>query len=174
MLPAWFSASNAMPALIAPSPITATTRRVCAAARGGDRHAERRADRRARMTDAERVVFALAARRERRQAVLELDRAQPVAPSGQHLVRIRLVADVPHQPVVRRVEDIMQRDGELDGAEAGGEVAAHLADGVDQVLAQLVGDARQLGRRQRAQVGRRVDALQAAGRTACVMRRELQ
>ena len=29
MLPAWFSASNAMPALIAPSPMMETTRRSC-------------------------------------------------------------------------------------------------------------------------------------------------
>ena len=32
MPPAWFSASKAMPAVIAPSPITATTRRVVAGA----------------------------------------------------------------------------------------------------------------------------------------------
>ncbi len=36
------------------------------------------------------------------------------------------MADVPHDAVVRRVEDIMQGDRELDGAEPGGEVAAHL------------------------------------------------
>ena len=83
-----------------------------------------------------KVSYSLSrARRERREAVLLLDGAQLVAPAGQHLVRIGLVADVPHEPVVRRVEDIVQRDRELDGAEAGGEVAAaSCATRLDQVL----------------------------------------
>src|SRR6185369_3125549 len=102
------------------------------AARSGDRHAERRADRRARMANTERVVFALAARRKRREAVLQLDRAQLVAAPGQYLVRIGLMTDVPHDAVVRRIEDVMQGDRELDGAEAGREVAAHLRDRVDE------------------------------------------
>ena len=89
------------PALIAPSPITATTRRGSPRLRGGERHAERRADRGARVADAEGVVLALAAVRERRQPVLELDGAQAVAAAGEHLVRVGLVADVPDQPVVR-------------------------------------------------------------------------
>ena len=67
------------------------------------------------------------------------------------------MADVPDEAVVRRVEYIMQRDGELDRAEPGGEVAAHLADGIDEVLPQLGRELLQLGRRQRAQVGGRVD-----------------
>ena len=71
---------------------------------------------------------------------------QPVAAAGQHLVRVGLVADVPDQPVVGRVEDVVQRDREFDRAEAGGEVAAHLADGVDQEFAQLVGERHELGR----------------------------
>ena len=78
---------------------------------------------------------------------------QPVAAARQHLVRIRLMADIPHQPVVRGVEDIVQRDRQFDRAEAGGEMTAHLADGVDQVLPQFVGDCAQL-RRRAARAGR--------------------
>jgi hypothetical protein len=40
------------------------------------------------------------------------------AAAGQDLVRIGLVADIPDQPVARRVEDMVQRDGELDHAES--------------------------------------------------------
>jgi hypothetical protein len=36
---------------------------------------------------------------------------------GQHLVRIGLVTDVPDEAVVRRVEDVVQRDREFDRAE---------------------------------------------------------
>ena len=139
--------------------MTATTRRFSPVRVGGDRHAERRADRRARVADAEGVVLALGAARERREAALVLDRLQPVATAGQHLVRIGLVADVPDQAVVRRVEDVMQGDREFDRAEAGGEMAAHLADGLDQELAQLAGQRRRAcvsGKL--AQVRRRLDA----------------
>ena len=108
----------------------------------GDRHAERGRDRRARVADAEGVVLALGAARKRGEPAVALDGVQPVAPAGQHLVRVGLVADVPHQPVVRRVVHVVQREGELDGAEARREMTAHLAHGLDQVAPQLVGDTR--------------------------------
>ena len=92
-----------------------------------DRHAERGADRGARMADAEAVVDALGARREGREAAALLDAAEPPPAAGQHLVRIGLVADVPDQAVVGRVEDVVERDRELDRAEAGGEVPAQRA-----------------------------------------------
>jgi hypothetical protein len=43
----------------------------------------------------------------------------PFAAAGNNLVRVGLVADVPNDPIVRRVVDVMQRDGQLDGAEIG-------------------------------------------------------
>ena len=125
--------------------------------RGGERHAERGADRSARVADAERVVLAFEAARERREPALELDRLQPVAAAGQHLVRVGLVADVPDQAVVRRVEDVVQRDRQFDRAEAGGEMTAHLADRLDQEFAHFVRERGQLRRRQLAQVGRGLD-----------------
>jgi hypothetical protein len=57
------------------------------------------------MRGAERVVFALAALGEAGQAAALAQRADAVAPAGQDLVRIGLVADVPDQPVARRIED---------------------------------------------------------------------
>jgi hypothetical protein len=50
----------------------------------------------------------------------------------RYLVRIALVADVPDQPVFRRVEDVVQGDGQLDGAEIGRQVAAGLRDRFDE------------------------------------------
>ena len=40
-----------------------------------------------------------------------------VAPPGQNLVRVSLMADVPDQPVVRRVEGVVHRHGQLDRAQ---------------------------------------------------------
>ena len=94
------------------------------------------------MRRAERVVLALGALGEAGQAAALAQRADAVAPAGQDLVRIGLVADVPDQPVARRVEDVVERDRQLDDAEAGAEMAAGDRDGVDGLGAQLVGELR--------------------------------
>ncbi len=104
---------------------------------GCDCHSQGRADGGAGVTDAEGVVCAFLARREWSKAAMLLDGVQLVAASGQHLVRISLMAYVPYDPVVGRVKDIVQGDGELHRAQARGEMPAHLTHGVNQVLAQL-------------------------------------
>src|SRR5438309_5521561 len=89
-----------------------------------DRRAERRRDRGRGMRGAERVVPGLDAPREARDAV---DHAQPrhrVAPAGEDLVRIGLVADVPDDTVLGRLEDVVQGNRQLDGAEIRGQVTA--------------------------------------------------
>ena len=80
-------------------------------------------------------------------------RADAVAPAGQDLVRIGLMADVPDQPVARRVEDVVQRDGQLDDAKAGAEMPAGHRDGVDGLGAQFVGDLLELVFVKPAQIG---------------------
>src|SRR4051812_11989101 len=74
----------------------------------GDRHSKRGTDRGARVSDAKGVVFAFAACWERREPVFQFDRAEAIATARQKLVRIRLVADVPHEAIVWSIEDIMQ------------------------------------------------------------------
>ena len=51
-------------------------------------------------------------------------RSKPSRRPGEHLVRVALVADVEDEAVARRVEDVVERGDQLDGAEARGEVAA--------------------------------------------------
>ena len=74
----------------------------------------------------------------RREALVLLDGVQPLAPAGQHLVRVGLVPHVPDQPVVRGIEHVMQRNREFDGAQSRGKMPASGADAVDQELAQLL------------------------------------
>jgi hypothetical protein len=121
-----------------------------AAYRRAYRHAECCADRGARVADPKGVVLALGARRERRQPVVLFDRAQQIAAAGQHLMRVGLMADIPNQPVMRGIEHVMQCDRQLDGAEPGGEVATHLAHGMDQIAAQFLRYGQQFAARQLA------------------------
>ena len=105
------------------------------------------------MADAEGVVIAFFALGEGRDAVLLLDGVDLVAPAGEDLVRVTLVADVPDQAVGRGVVQEVQGHREFDHAQAGAEMPARLADLFDQVGAQFIGDRRQFGFRELAQVG---------------------
>ena len=124
------------------------------------RHAEAGGDRGRGVGGAERVVLALAALGEPRQAARSAQRADAVAPPGDDLVRIGLVADVPDEAVVRRVEHPVQRHGELDDAEAGAQMPARDRDGVDRLLAQLVGELAKLCLGKLAEVRGGVDLIE--------------
>ena len=108
------------------------------------------------MPDAEGVKFTLGSGWKGRESVRLLDRSQPVAAAGQHLVRIGLVPDIPDQPVLWSLEHIVQCNRQLDRAQACGKVASLAADCLDQVATQLFGDLRQVATRQRTQVGGRL------------------
>ncbi len=66
------------------------------------------------------------------------------------------MADVPDEAVARRVEGVVERDGQLDRAEAGARVAADARHRLQNVLTNLVGDRLQLFGAQPAQVCGRV------------------
>ncbi len=89
------------------------------------------------MPDTKGVVGALAARRKGRKTVFLFDGNQSIAPTGEDLVWIRLVPHVPHEPIVRRVVDVVQRHSELHRAKARREVSTAGRHRVDQIFAQL-------------------------------------
>ena len=93
---------------------------------------------------AEGIEAAFAALGEAVKPVLLADRAQGAAPPGEHLVWIGLVAHIPDHAVFRRVEHIMQRDGQFDDAEATAEMTAGLRRRGNHVGAQFFGDLRQV------------------------------
>ena len=82
---------------------------------------------------------------------------------GEDLVRVGLMADVPEDLVARRVEQRVQRDGDLDRAEVRAEVAADLTDGVDDVAADLVCDLLELFVAQAVEVLGLVDVVEQFG-----------
>ncbi len=73
-------------------------------------------------------------------------------------MHIALVAGVEEDLVLRRVEDPVQGDGQLDHAEVGPEVSAGLGDGVDEERPDLFGELLQLLGGEPVQVTRSVDA----------------
>jgi hypothetical protein len=83
--------------------------------------------------------------------------------AGEDFVRVGLVAHVPHDAVFRRVEHIVQRNGQLHRAQVGAEVTARAGHALQHVLAQLGGQPRQLRARQGPQVRGLVDVRQEVG-----------
>ena len=71
-----------------------------------------------------------------------LDGVELVAPARQDLVRIRLMAHVPHDAITGRVKDVVQSDGQLHGSQASGEVTPTGAHALDQEFPQLLGEGR--------------------------------
>ena len=132
-----------------------------------DRHAEAGGNRGRRMRGAEGVVFALGALGEAGESAAHAQRADLVAPAGQDLVRVALMADVPDQAIARRIEEIVQGDRQLDDAEAGAEVPARDGDGVDGLRAQLVGHLPKIGLGKTAQVLGRLDLVEERGLAHC-------
>ena len=126
----------------------------------GDGEAQRRADRGGAVRRAERVIVAFGALGEAAEAAALAQGADAVAPPGQDLVRIALMADVPDQLVVGRIEHIMDRRGQLHHAQARSQMAAGDADRRDGFGAQFVRQLAQLLGLQLAQVGRPGDLVE--------------
>ena len=112
------------------------------------RHPECRRQRGAGVTGAELIVLAFAAPEKARQPTLLPQRRQPLIAAGQDLPRVALMADVPNDLVVRRIERGAECHGQLDDAEPRADVAAGVRDHVDQPLPHFVGQLLQLVRRE--------------------------
>ena len=105
-----------------------------------------------------KVSYSLSdAGREGRQALVLLDGSQQIAPAGEHLVRVRLMTDIPDQPVVRGVEHRMQRNREFHGAQTRRKVAAHCGSPYESDNGVIRPPPRQIGSRQGPQIGGRLD-----------------
>ncbi len=70
-----------------------------------------------------------------------------LAPPGEQLVHVRLVADVEEKVVGGRVENIVQRDGQFHHTEVGAKMPASAGQHRDEFAANLFGKLNQLGQR---------------------------
>ena len=112
------------------------------------------------MRRAKRVIFAFRTTGETGQPVLLAQSADAVAPAGQDLVRIALMANIPDQPVMWRVEDVVDRDRQFHDAKACAQMTAGLRDGVDHFGANFIGQLRKTGIGQLAHISGDVDSVE--------------
>ncbi len=90
------------------------------------------------------------------------DGVETVAPAGQELVDVGLVADVEDETIGGGVENAVEGDGELDHAQVGPEMAAGLGQNGDQFVADFLGERGQLVQRQLFNVSGRIDRVEKA------------
>mgnify|MGYP003554131860 CR=1 FL=1 len=112
------------------------------------------------MACAEDVERTLGAAQEAARSVTALHARKRLAPAGERLVSVGLMPDVPDHAVVGRLEDGVQRDGQLDHAETTREVSAPGGAERDQLVAQLLRDASELFSREAAQCAGLSDPVQ--------------
>src|SRR5437764_8368110 len=106
------------------------------------------------MRGAEGVVLRFRAARKTGDAVDHAKARHGLATAGEDLVRIGLVSHVPDDAVFRRLEDVVQRDGQFDRAKVRREVAAGLRHRLEYESAQLVGELAKLATLERAELRR--------------------
>ena len=130
-----------------------------------ERHTDGRRDGGGRVPGAKRVVFALGTLEEPRQPALLTQRVEPASAPGEHLVRVALVPHVPDQLVLGRVEHEVQRNGQLDDTQAGPDVPAGDGTGLDQEVAHLLRELRQLLARDLLEAGGKIGAIEQGHET---------
>jgi len=108
----------------------------------------------ARMSTIEHIVRRFTATREPTDTIELAKRREPLEPAGQQLVRVRLVAGIPHDAIAGRFEQPVECDRELHDTQRRAQMAAGRGDGLDDGLADLEGQLRQLDLVHPTQIGR--------------------
>ena len=96
------------------------------------------------MTGAKTIMRAFFPEREPHRPASLANFVEHLPPASQQLVNVNLMAHIPNEPIFGSREDFVQCDGQLDHPEVGAEVAAGLAEGGDQFIADFLGQRRQL------------------------------
>jgi hypothetical protein len=131
---------------------------ICAAQIAGRSHAECGAEGSAGMTGAEAVVGALgsAAKAASPAGLAEVFKKLTAA-TGEQFMHVALVADVEDKLVLGRGKHAVERDGEFDDTEIWTDVAAVFSGSRDNLIADFLGESRELVGGKSFNVGRAVD-----------------
>ena len=109
---------------------------------------------------AKRVIHAFIAFGEAGQAAALTYCANAIAPTGQNLVRVTLMSHIPDDAVVRRVEKIVQRDGQLDHTQSGPQMTTGHRHRIQHFGAQFFSKPGKIGLRNLLQIIRIVHLIE--------------
>ncbi len=115
------------------------------------------------MTCAEGVKRAFLAAGEAGKAARLAQCTDTVTAAGEYFMRVGLVADIPDQPILRRVKNMMQRHGQLNNPKARAQMPAGMGNGRNGLRTQLIGELLQLVNRKAPDVSGVVDRVQKRG-----------
>ena len=107
----------------------------------------------------ERIVYAFGGLGKTGQPAGLPEGRKLLSAAGKELMCVALMADVKDQPVAFGVEAAVQRDGQLDDAEVGGDMAACLRKGIDKKAARFRAKAQKFRFGQSFDIVRAVDAV---------------
>ena len=126
----------------------------------GFHHPERRRDPSAGVARVEGVEDALLPLAEPAQSAKLPECVKLLTATGQQLVRIGLIAGIPDDLIVRRIEEIVQCDRQFDNPQIGGEMPSHAGDGQDDLLTDFLAQFRELLRSHPFQIRGAVNSLE--------------
>ncbi len=129
----------------------------------GDRHAKPGRDRGRAVPGTERVIFRLGSFGKARKPAALTKGADTITPPRQDFMRIALMPDIPDQPVVGRIKQVMDRHGQLDHAKPRPQMPAGDRHGINHLGTQFICDLLHLCRLQAAQISRGVNRVQKRG-----------
>ena len=94
------------------------------------------------MPGREGIVGALGGTGKPRKSFVTTQSVKPIAAPGDQFVRICLVTDIPDDPVLWRIENIVKSDGQFHRPETGSQVATgdsdHIHDDLTNFFSQLI------------------------------------
>jgi len=96
------------------------------------------------MRRTESIELTLRASRKSGNTAVLTQRSHRFPPSGENLMRVSLMANIPYQPVLRRVEHIMQCDGQFYRAQVRRKMTARFCHRLKKKFTQLSSKLRQL------------------------------
>ena len=113
------------------------------------------------------IVFTFGAQQEAVEAPVLAHRVESIAAPGEHFVHVALVADVQDETVPRGVENAVKRNGQLTHSEVRSQMPAGLGEDLDQLIAYLLRELRQVLFAKRFDVGWRTDSIEQTLRRVC-------
>ena len=112
------------------------------------------------MRGTKRVVFTFDPSREAGQSTTLSKGSNTVPPTGQNLVRITLMTDIPDQPIGRGLEHMVQSHRQFHNAQTGAQMSAGDRNGINRLCTQFICQLLELVSREITHILRNADGVE--------------